>query len=413
MAFIPTEAHMRPPLTERGINGEDRNFTTLNNELTGRSESLLKSWYPEGKKSGREFRIGNIDGLPGNSLAINLDSGLWCDHANPSDKGDLITLYAKKNRISKGNAFKELSNSSTISRMPRKAKSKPKADGDEWEHARTKPDTGVPSSRKPSFEYRYRDADGNPVGVVQRFDQADGKKSFSQWSWMRHRQTGECKWINKGFQKPRPLYRGEDLAEHPDKPVLIVEGEKCADAAREVLTDFVVVTWSQGSNSVDCSDWTQLIDRNVTIWPDNDDQGHDAATAIKKHLPQAKVVKVPSGKPKKWDLADAIAEAWTRDGILDEINKTEPSELFQKLKLATISNQDRIAQMNKKRVESVEVIAGMALLGEATVIYMQANGGKTLITFSALIDSIRAGRIDGSKVYYILADDTFNGSIEK
>ncbi|MDQ8193383.1 hypothetical protein QEH59_03035 [Coraliomargarita sp. SDUM461004] len=95
------------------------------------------------------------------------------------------------------------------------------------------------------------------------------------------------------------------------------------------------------------------------------------------------------------------------------IDQPKTGGLLQKLKRATISSDDRISAMEKKRVEAVEVIPGMALQGQSTVFYMEQNGGKTLITFALLIQSIRNGTIDGDNLYYILADDTFNGGIEK
>ena len=50
------------------------------------------------------------------------------------------------------------------------------------------------------------------------------------------------KWVSK-FPTPRPLYNLSELALRPDSPVLIVEGEKTADAAK-LFPDYVVVTSS-------------------------------------------------------------------------------------------------------------------------------------------------------------------------
>ena len=55
--------------------------------------------------------------------------------------------------------------------------------------------------------------------------------------------------------------------------MLVVEGEKTADAAAELLPDFVVVTSSFGAKSAGKAAWGPLEDREVTIWPDHDEAG--------------------------------------------------------------------------------------------------------------------------------------------
>src|SRR5215213_8655856 len=41
------------------------------------SRSLVPQWLPNGRLHGHEFRIGGLDGAPGESLSVNLNSGLW------------------------------------------------------------------------------------------------------------------------------------------------------------------------------------------------------------------------------------------------------------------------------------------------------------------------------------------------
>ena len=49
-----------------------------------------------------------------------------------------------------------------------------------------------------------------------------------------------------GVEGPHPLYNLRELLECPDDPVLVVEGEKAADAAVELFRGYVVVTSSLG-----------------------------------------------------------------------------------------------------------------------------------------------------------------------
>jgi hypothetical protein len=408
--FIPTDEHFKPPSEVKRVDFDD-----IDKSLAENIEGYLIDWFSDKKieQEGSWWRIGNKG-----SLSVNIYEGHWSTFEGKEKGQGLLSLYAWRHNIDIKEAAADLSSESNLVPLRSTKQQAPKVgEAPQWEHCSIPP-ASIPDTHweygKADHVYKYLARDGSPIGVVLRWDaKEDRDKIIRPVSWLKFYNKDAPEWKWKHFAEPRPLFRGEHIAREPSKPILIVEGESTTIAAQEMLKDFVVVSWPQGCSGVSKADWSGLNGRDVTIWPDNDEAGIKAAESIKKHLPQAKIVKIPSGKPKKWDLADAIAEGMTREGILDEINKSETSALLNQLKHATISSESRIAEMNKKRVESVEVIEGMALMGEATVFYMQANGGKTLITFSALIDSIRKGRIDGSKVYYILADDTFNGSIEK
>lgn len=70
-------------------------------------------------------------------------------------------------------------------------------------------------------------------------------------------------------------------------------------------------------------------------------------------------------------------------------------------------------QLVARKLEQVQVLKGIALLGEATVLYAEQNTGKTLITFALLMEAVQSGRIKGDQVYYINVDDSFNGAVDK
>lgn len=70
-------------------------------------------------------------------------------------------------------------------------------------------------------------------------------------------------------------------------------------------------------------------------------------------------------------------------------------------------------EIKKQITKQVYVLNDIALLGQSSVIYAAPNTGKTLLTLYLLIQSIKQGRIDPTKVYYINVDDTANGLLEK
>jgi putative DNA primase/helicase len=88
---------------------------------------------------------------------------------------------------------------------------------------------------KPERSWVYVDALGARLGVVYRFRTSDGGKEVLPCVFAEHAKSTAREWRWLGFPEPRPLYGLLELANAPEAKVLIVEGEKCADAARELL----------------------------------------------------------------------------------------------------------------------------------------------------------------------------------
>ncbi len=82
-------------------------------------------------------------------------------------------------------------------------------------------------------------------------------------------------------------------------------------------------------------------------------------------------------------------------------------------KMKKLSVTQRLAEVENNLLRTDFAIDEMALLGQITLFYAQPNTGKTLLIMSFLIESIKAGRLKGSDVFYINADDNYNGLFEK
>ena len=81
----------------------------LNQILVSLLPGLLTEWLPGGKLNGGEFKCGSIAGEPGNSLSVNIRTGVWKDFADSSlPGGDLISLFACIYGVSNGDAIKML-----------------------------------------------------------------------------------------------------------------------------------------------------------------------------------------------------------------------------------------------------------------------------------------------------------------
>lgn len=165
----------------------------------------------------------------------------------------------------------------------------------------------------PAKVWWYRDHQGCRLFAVCRFDTADGKQTLP----LTFCQAGDGRraWKWQGAPAPRPLFQLDRLSACPNAPVLVVEGEKAAEAAALLFPEFVATTSPNGAGNASKADWSALAGRAVTIWPDHDDEGRayadDAACrALAAGAASVSVVDVPIGFPLKWDLADPPPAGW-------------------------------------------------------------------------------------------------------
>lgn len=167
---------------------------------------------------------------------------------------------------------------------------------------------------RPSMVFPYR-AGGELIGYVVRVEFDDGKKVTPTLRWVRLADGRET-WAVVPFDKPRPLY----WARSTGGQVLVIEGEKAADAAARLLP-IAVCTWPGGTQGAKHANWSPLAGRSVVIWPDADEAGLEAARDIARRLAEigcaVKVARPPEGVAKGWDAADAEADGWDRDRTID------------------------------------------------------------------------------------------------
>lgn len=178
--------------------------------------------------------------------------------------------------------------------------------------------------------WRYNDTHGNLLGVVVRFDNGNpDEKDICPLTFCEG-PNGVREWRKKSWIAPRPLYGLDRLNERPDAPVLVVEGEKASDAATALFPDHVVITSPGGSNAAGNADWSPLKGRNVTIWPDHDEPGRKYADAVANLATEAgavpvRIIQVPTGFPKGWDLADPTPNGLAPGDITRMLDTAKPA----------------------------------------------------------------------------------------
>ena len=153
----------------------------------------------------------------------------------------------------------------------------PDAPAPDWGKLRPREATGDPVKI-----WTYHTAEGGVAFYVARWlpkDPDDGRKKV-----IRPATWDGSKWRLKGMPVPRPLYKLPDIVNHADRPVVVVEGEKCADAASDVFPRHVVTTWSGGCKAWEGTDWQSLAGREVLLVADADDSGRKAMEALAQHL---------------------------------------------------------------------------------------------------------------------------------
>ena len=243
------------------------------------------------------------------TFSIN-ESGLWHD-LSTNESGNFIHLVSHKFHISKLEAAKKIiEDSGGIVQTDKRDSSQKKKDD--------KPDAiiPIPSTAAESLTqkvqskfyaetwgkateiYPYKNIDGETLFCTCRFEKESGKSVLPFYFTSNGWYNGRPK------LKKFPLYHEQQLKENR-LPVIIVEGERCANVKIE---GYILVSWLGGSNAVQASGWDVLKDyKKIIIWPDNDESGLKASYEIKKLLPQAEILKIEHDL-KGWDIYDAYTE---------------------------------------------------------------------------------------------------------
>ena len=266
-------------------------FTGLNQHLNAQTLNVLQIITPGGRLIGREYSAGDKNGGPGDSFKYNIDKHTGSDFATGETFSDLISLYASIRSISQIDSAKQLSDQFGYH---------PVSDNiPDFKHYKH----GLPAKT-----WQYHDQAGNVICHIARYNLSATEKIFAPFSLI------DGKWQMKHLPVPRPLYNLPALNNHADRPVLITEGEKAADAARSIVQErYAVISWPCGSKSVSKADWSPLKGKRVLIWPDADQSGIEAANDIYKIIHKtAASVKIlnTAGLSDGFDAADFEGD-WT------------------------------------------------------------------------------------------------------
>jgi len=344
------------------------NFAEIEILIKPYMTTLVAMWLPNGDFRGDSYFPLNPtrDDKHKGSFVINCKTGLWSDFATGDKGSGLISLYAYINGITpmesaniltkelnlKGDknmnilVYKEEINYETIL-LPKDAEYK-----------------GFSNATN---SWAYRDMEGRILIITDRFDLMDGSKKVLPRCFVENLHTNEKGWLQKKLLSYNPLYNLENFQKQQNLPVLIVEGEKTCEAAKNIYgNDFWCTTWLGGANSTQKVDVSMIHNRKVYLLPDNDDAGRKAMNNIAQKLRNNNMVSIVNYPQNEflsaWDIADELPQGWTHSKLKECIMKSKNIEEQQKITNETKTITTQQEEITKDIIPYPEGVNGLELI---------------------------------------------------
>jgi hypothetical protein len=240
----------------------------------------------------------------------------------------------------------------------------------------------------PTIEKRYDYAENGKTDlIVYRCRGADGKKTFRQ------AHPVEGGYVLEAPPKPWPLFARRVIRDA--QRVIVVEGEKCADALLRL--GFAATTSPCGAGKAAYADWSILAGKEVILWPDNDEPGRshmkDIETILQGMNPSPTIsLLVPEALNlrEKGDAADYVAEyvdggtdlqKQAVECALQEVRATGPTVELEATIEATIRGERRAIPFPWPRLS---MLSRAILPGTVTVLCGDPGSSKSFMLLEAM-----------------------------
>ena len=225
-------------------------------------------------------------------------------------------------------------------------------------------------------------------------------------------QADDGKWYVSKGDKPWPLYGTHNLdIGHNDAIIIIVEGEKAADAINDAKCRFYAVTSQGGHQSGKSADWSTLpAGLPILIWPDNDKGGQIYADAVIEGISGVNLwpdqgirIVGTDGWPDKWDAADelhGLSQVEVQDRI-EAVLKDRSKAITSPEQRRVESAVSRLNEMGFRSASDIEpepveyLIPGVMARGELTLVTGDAGSGKTKVCTARAAHLTTGKSIDG------------------
>lgn len=262
------------------------------------------------------------------------------------------------------------------------------------------PRAPIPDKYEPVTIHQYKTRQGKLIGTVTRFEKpvAPGehhkpeKKFIPTFCFMK---SGVPTWLHRG-PALKPFYNLPSLS--LPGPVILVEGEKTADAAQHVFPHNPVLSPMGGLQGFNRSDFSPLQGLKVVIWPDADESWKENAERWAHQIyhlaAEIKIVqlskKLVDTYP-KWDLADPIPDYVTL-----------VPQLFKEARKYTLIGNPLYDCITK--AEDLREYYAFVLAGPNTMDYVHFSSGVALsgASFDGLFKDYTKARFAQTPSQYLL-----------
>ena len=250
------------------------------------------------------------------SLVLNLNDATWYDFENDTGGGivDLIKHLNKDVKVILKQYGYDLAPQHNYSSMNGTTPFVPKSGAKSFSRQQM-----IELYKQASIKVKYADN-----FLVLRFpDDHYIKQKYAPFTL-----NTDGSWSMKRPEGTLPIYIEENYL---DKPVIINEGEKALLGCQQIY-EYDCCTWHGGVNAWNKADWSKIYNREVYIFPDNDDAGKKCANEIARHLKQngcsVSIAQPPKYLNEKDDLYDAYENNYFKssDDLVTYIkqNKLQP-----------------------------------------------------------------------------------------
>ncbi|MGQ9369598.1 AAA family ATPase [Azospirillum sp. ST 5-10] len=363
----------------------------LRAQLLGALPDLLHNILPNGTFHGHEFRVGSLQNERGASLAVELRgerAGQWIDHAT-GECGDIFDLWAGAHGLETKRDWPAvldgirqwLGNVGAPFRRPAP---------EPFIQDQMQRDPIIDNLGPKTGEWIYLDRDGAELGRVWRYEPIDEvtgerRKEYRPYDTRARRNQAPTL---------RPLYNIPGIMQ--SDLVILVEGEKCADAINEV--GLVGTTAMMGAKSPpDKTNWSPLKGKRVIVWPDRDKAGWDYAekvanAAIAAGANHVAILYPPDDMPHKWDAADALrpkkdeqgkqlSRPWTHREVREFVMRdAKRYELRRRTSLVALADWDASKVFVGKAPEQRFLVDGTFPMAVAGILAAMGDTGKGMMT---------------------------------
>lgn len=168
--------------------------------------------------------------------------------------------------------------------------------------------------------YKYTDPDTRAIDLMVFRCIAKGEKTF------RPAMPVEGGFAIESPSVPRPLYNRSRIRTSID--IVVVEGEKCVHALSEF--GIVATTSPGGYANAKYADWTPLYEKNVILWPDNDEPGFQYIADVEHKL---------------LSLEYPPSVSTLSPSVLDLQRKEDSADFVDQVKNAFSKSEDRVREI--------------------------------------------------------------------